>query len=249
MNRPYLLINAAASADGKIDHITRRGALLSSRKDKLRVDELRASMDAIMVGGKTLLGEDPKLTVRSGELRSRRIQEGLPENPAKVGILSEIPWIETDGSSGRGQKPHLSLLHNFLTAGSSQIYIFTTERTNPAILAYLVSAGVQTHVSPGRTIDLIYVLSSLYTSGIRSLMVEGGGTLNAELFRLGVVDELRVYIAPKIIGGTSAPTPVDGAGFFPEAAPALELVTVDRFDNQGGVLLQYKVIKNPDSKE
>lgn len=249
MNRPYLLINVAASADGKIDHITRRGALLSSQEDKIRVDELRASMDAIMVGGKTLLGDDPKLTIRSAELRSRRIQQGLPENPAKVGIISEIPWIDTDGSSGHGQKPHPSLLQNFLTAGPSRIYIFTTKRTNPEILAALGSAGVQTHVSPGRAIDLKYVLCSLYTSGIRSLMVEGGGTLNAELFRLGLVDELRVYIASKIIGGASAPTPVDGAGFFPKATPALELVAAGKFDSQGGVLLQYKVINNPVNKE
>src|SRR5919206_3667057 len=89
MNRPFVFINVAMTADGKIDTFERKGAPISSPRDKERVDRLRASADAIMVGGRTLLDEDPKLTVKSEGLRAERMARGLPPNPLKVGIVTE----------------------------------------------------------------------------------------------------------------------------------------------------------------
>ena len=74
MNRPFVFINMAVTADGKTDTVERRGAAISSRRDKQRVDGLRAGADAVMVGGHTLLEEDPALTVKSEALRA----SGLP---------------------------------------------------------------------------------------------------------------------------------------------------------------------------
>jgi 5-amino-6-(5-phosphoribosylamino)uracil reductase len=82
IQRPYVLINVAASLDGKIDTFERPGAAISSDRDRERVDLLRASVDAIMVGGRTLRDEDPRLLVRSVALRADRVARGLPENPA-----------------------------------------------------------------------------------------------------------------------------------------------------------------------
>ena len=65
MNRPYVYINVAMTADGKIDTFERKGAAISSRRDKERVDKLRTDPDAILAGGRTLLDEDPKLIVKS----------------------------------------------------------------------------------------------------------------------------------------------------------------------------------------
>jgi riboflavin biosynthesis pyrimidine reductase len=84
MDRPYVHINVAATADGKIDTFERRGAAISSAQDKERVDKLRAEADGIMVGGRTLRDEDPKLTVKSEALRNERLARGLPANPVKV---------------------------------------------------------------------------------------------------------------------------------------------------------------------
>src|SRR5512138_2689768 len=89
MNRPFVFINVAMTADGKIDTFQRQGAAISSERDKERVDRLRAEADAIMVGGKTLLDEDPKLTVKSEELRAARVLRGLPPNPIKVCVVTE----------------------------------------------------------------------------------------------------------------------------------------------------------------
>src|SRR5512140_1488726 len=90
MSRPFVALNVAASADGKIDTVERRGAAISSAHDKQRVDELRAAADAVMVGGRTLHDEDPRLTVKSEALRAERQGRGLPANPAKVGIASRL---------------------------------------------------------------------------------------------------------------------------------------------------------------
>ena len=77
MNHPFVFINVAMTADGKIDTFARKGAAISSQEDKQRVDKLRAESDAVMVGGKTLLDEDPKLTVKSEALRAGRVARGL----------------------------------------------------------------------------------------------------------------------------------------------------------------------------
>ena len=77
MDRPFVFINVAATADGKIDTYARRGATISSARDKERVDRLRADSDAIMIGGRTLHGDDPKLTVKSEALRLERRRKGL----------------------------------------------------------------------------------------------------------------------------------------------------------------------------
>src|SRR3990172_5891900 len=88
MNRPYTFINIAMTADGKIDTSERKGSTISSNRDKERVDQLRATADGILVGGRTLLEEQPRLTVKSEALREGRIQRGLSPNPIKVGVVT-----------------------------------------------------------------------------------------------------------------------------------------------------------------
>ncbi len=94
-----------------------------------------------------------------------------------------------------------------------------------------------------KRVDLEQALETLHQLGVRRLMVEGGGTLNAELLRLGLVDELSLYLAPKLFSGHSAPTLADGPGWTESAAKKLELVEVRRLDEAGGVLIRYQLIK------
>jgi len=226
MNRPRLLVNVAMSADGKLDSAARKGMTISSTADKARVDRLRASMDAVLVGGRTLLDEDPKLTVKSLALRSERKAAGLEENPVKVGVVG-VADLQPDG--------------NFMTAGSSRRLIYTTRRTPPGQIFRLEKAGAQVFVMGDQRVDCIAMLASLYDQGIRKLMVEGGGTMIAEFFRLDLVDELMLYMAPRIFGGSSAPTLADGPGFLPEQMPLLRLETAEEFDNDGGLFIHYLV--------
>ncbi|MBE3038809.1 MAG: dihydrofolate reductase family protein, partial [Chloroflexi bacterium] len=214
------------------------GAAISSSADKRRVDELRASVDAILIGGRTLLNEDPKLTVKSAELRAERLRKGWPENPAKVGVVTDVGADLVVAPEGQGQALPL---RRFLTSGPAQVYLFTTRCTAPEVLAAFETAGATVHALGQERVDLVAVFRTLHEAGIRSVLVEGGGTLIAELFGLGLVDELTIYIAPKIFGGNSAPTLADGHGFLPNQAPGLKLESVENFDNEGGTLVHYFV--------
>lgn len=223
MNRPFVFINAAVTADGKIDTRERRGATISSARDKARVDRLRAGADAVMVGGKTLLEEDPRLTVKSEALRAERAARGLSPNPLKVGIVSNADELP-DG--------------DFVNFGAARVVIFAAERTSKARVESLRSRGVEVYVHDAPRVDLVEALRVLRGLGVERLMVEGGGTLNFELLRLGLVDELTIYVAPMIFGGESAPTLADGVGLARGEAIPLKLVESE-IHADGGVVLKY----------
>ncbi|HUH97254.1 MAG TPA: dihydrofolate reductase family protein [Anaerolineales bacterium] len=227
MDRPFVHINIAATADGKIDTFERRGAAISSTRDKERVDKLRAEADAVMVGGHTLHDEDPKLTVKSGLLRAERLARGLSANPAKVGVSARL---------------RLKADSEFLNAGSSKIFLFTTSQTDEAQLTMLRSCGAEIFVHEGERVNLISMLRTLKKKGIHRLMVEGGATLNFELMRLRLMDELTIYVAPLIFGGEKAPTLAAGSGLVRSDAIPLMLAESQVWDD-GGVLLRYQFEK------
>jgi len=224
MNRPFTFINVAMTADGKIDTFERKGSAISSARDKQRVDELRAAADGILVGGRTLLDEAPKLTVKSEALREERVRQGRSPNPIKVGVAT-VADIPKDS--------------DFIKAGEARKVIFTTSQTSNSQLENLRSLGVEVFVDEGPRVDLHKMMLTLKKMGVDHLMVEGGGTMNFELMRLGLVDELMIHVAPMIFGGVNAPTPADGAGLLRESALAMSLTGVEKWDD-GGVVLKYK---------
>jgi 2,5-diamino-6-(ribosylamino)-4(3H)-pyrimidinone 5'-phosphate reductase len=227
MNRPFVFINIAMTADGKIDTFERKGSAISSQSDKERVDQLRASADAIMVGGRTLLDEDPKLTVKSEVLRAERVARGLSPNPVKVGIVT---------------KANIKAESSFLNAGPADIVIFTTYQTSKEHLDLLKSQRVDVYMDHADKVDLQGALAVLKEIGVERLMVEGGSTLNFELLQLGLVDEVTAYMAPMIFGGESAPTMAAGSGLKRSEAIPLKLVEVETWEG-GGVLLKYHVVR------
>lgn len=225
MKRPYTFINVAATADGKIDTFERKGSAISSAQDKARVDELRANADAVLVGGKTLLEEQPKLTVKSEALREGRIKRGAAPNPIKVGVVTvaDIP-LESD----------------FIKAGPARAVIFTTSQTSISHIEALRAHGVEVFVHESPRVNLKQMMNTLSEIGVNRLMVEGGGTINFELMKLGLVDELTIYIAPLIFGGSQSPTLAAGNGFTRNEAIALKLEKVETHED-GGILLIYKL--------
>jgi 2,5-diamino-6-(ribosylamino)-4(3H)-pyrimidinone 5'-phosphate reductase len=223
--RPWIILNAAMTADGKIDTSARQGAKISSDHDWVRVDQLRAQVDAVMVGGKTLLKEDPRLTVKSPDLRQQRRMEDCPENPAKVGIISQAS-LNPDSQ--------------FMRDGSSQVFLFTTSQTSPEQIDKLRQLGAHVYLAGVERVDLSKAMRQLKAAGIQQVLLEGGGTLNAAMFAAGLIDEVRLYIAPLIFGGSDAPTLVDGVGLPREKAVQLELQSAQALPD-GGVLLSYYV--------
>src|SRR5688572_8617669 len=185
MNRPYVFINVAMTADGKIDTFERKGAAISSRRDKERVDQLRAAADGVLVGGKTLLDEAPKLTVKNEALRQERVQRGLSSNPVKVGVVT---------------RADIPLDSDFIKDGPARVVIFTTSQTSISHVEALRAQGVEVFVEDAPQVDLTQMMFTLKRIGVDHLMVEGGGTLNFELIRLRLVDEIMMYVAPMIFG-------------------------------------------------
>jgi 2,5-diamino-6-(ribosylamino)-4(3H)-pyrimidinone 5'-phosphate reductase len=224
-DRPFVFINVAASADGKIDTYRRRGATISSARDRERVDRLRAESDAVMVGGHTLHDEDPDLTVKSGSLRLERRSRGLPENPLKVGVATRL---------------RLNPESRFLTAGPANAMLFTTSQTPEEDLQRIRAAGAEVHVLGDQRVDLPRTLLTLKKAGVERLMVEGGATLNFEILRLGLADEVSIFVAPRVFGGETSPTLAGGAGLDAEAAVGLHLLACERWED-GGVLLRYRI--------
>jgi 2,5-diamino-6-(ribosylamino)-4(3H)-pyrimidinone 5'-phosphate reductase len=228
MNRPYTFINVAMTADGKIDTFERKGSAISSKRDKERVDQLRAAADGILVGGKTLLEEQPKLTVKSEALREGRIQRGLSPNPIKVGVATSVANAD------------ILLESDFNKVGPARVVIFTTNQTSISQIEILRAHGVEVFIDDVRRVDLTKMMLTLKKIGMDHLMVEGGGTMNFELMRLGLVDELMIYVAPMVFGGANAPTLADGLGLNRGNAIALKLQNIETHED-GGILLRYKL--------
>jgi 2,5-diamino-6-(ribosylamino)-4(3H)-pyrimidinone 5'-phosphate reductase len=223
MKRPYVILNIAMTADGKTDTVYRKGASISSTEDRERVDHLRAEVDAIMVGGRTLLDDDPRLTVKSEQLRRERIQRGRSANPIKVGVIS-VADLQPDS--------------RFLNAGPAQVIIFTTSQTRQDQVELLQQQGVSVYVVGEGQVDLSLAMQKLKEVGVHRLLVEGGGILNESLLRLKLVDEINIYVAPLIFGGASAPTFANGPGLIRDDALRLQLNAINKLGD-GGVLLQY----------
>jgi 2,5-diamino-6-(ribosylamino)-4(3H)-pyrimidinone 5'-phosphate reductase len=181
-----------------------------------------------MVGGRTLLDEDPRLTVRSADLRAQRRARGAPENPAKVGVVSSLN-LRPDA--------------RFLSHGPARILLFVPTSVldqDGQDVARLQAHGVELYRRGAPRVDLVAMMDTLGELGLERVLVEGGATLNFELLRLGLVDEVQVYLAPLIFGGSSAPTLAGGAGLTRAAAIALERQSVDVLDD-GGVIVRYAV--------
>jgi 2,5-diamino-6-(ribosylamino)-4(3H)-pyrimidinone 5'-phosphate reductase len=237
--RPFVLANLAMTADGKIDTVERLGARISGPADTARVDRLRAWSDAVMVGGRTLMAEDPRLTVRDAGLSEERVHEGRPAQPAKVGVVSRI---DRPGAAG----PSLPYPSRFLADGDTKVIVATTTQTEPAAVRWLEGHGAEVIAHETPRVDLATLVDELGARGIERLLVEGGSTLLEALLRAGLVDELQLSIAPLLFGGESAPTPVGGPGWPLADAIRLALLESD-VDEDGDVVLRYRVVGGRES--
>lgn len=222
--RPYVIVNVAMSADGKLSTRQRRQVRISGEEDFKRVDRLKAESDAVMVGIGTVLADDPSLTVKSPDLTSQRREKGKEEHPIRVVVDSRLR-IPPDASvlhKGEG----IRVVACSRLADDARICAI-------APLATVIRAGDQ-------QVDLAVLLDELFSMGVRQLMVEGGGTLIWSLIEGGLVDEISCFIGDLIIGGADAPTLADGTGFINEALfVKLRLISVELLDQ--GVLLCWKV--------
>jgi len=216
-----VLLSAAVSVDGYLDDTSPERLLLSSPEDFAEVDEVRAGVDAILVGAGTVRADNPRLLVRSAEHRRDRVASGLPPNPAKV----------TLSSSG-----DLDPAAAFFTAGEAERLVYLPD---PAVAAASGRLGaVATVVGAGDTLDLHALLADLAGRGIGRLMVEGGAQVHTLFLAEDVVDEVRLAVAPLFVGAPGAPRLV-GPGAFPPEGGRMRLVDLRRLGDTA--VLRYLV--------
>jgi 2,5-diamino-6-(ribosylamino)-4(3H)-pyrimidinone 5'-phosphate reductase len=220
MTRPFVFINSAMSADGKISSFEHSRVRISGQADKARVDLLRAESDAVMVGVGTVLADDPSLRVKSQSSRQARRRKGRQEDPLRIIADSRARTPPSARVLGPG------------------CIVAVTDCAPLKRLDQLASSKSEIIVCGKERVDLAELFSQLFDRGVKRLMVEGGATLNWSLLNLGLVDELYVYMGAIIIGGENAPTLVDGPG-FKEHFPRLILSSVQQLDD--GVLLKWRV--------
>ncbi|MCW3136621.1 MAG: 2,5-diamino-6-(ribosylamino)-4(3H)-pyrimidinone 5'-phosphate reductase [Canidatus Methanoxibalbensis ujae] len=224
--RPFVFINVAMSADGKIATRERRQTKISGEEDFKRVDTLRAESDAILVGVGTVLADNPSLTVKSEALRKWRKIHGKDENPMRIVVDSRARTPENADLLVKGEGRRLIVVSE--NASAERV-----ERLRQK--AEVLVCGVE-------RVNLRVLMRELWQRGIRRLMVEGGATLNWSLLSEGLVDEIYTFVGNIVIGGKDAPTFVDGDGFTASEILKLALISVEMIDD--GVLLRWRVLRD-----
>lgn len=213
--RPYLVLNMVTTADGRVT-IGGRSGPIGNAADQDLFHALRTRVDAVMVGAGTLRAENYGRIVRKPERREARLRAGLAPDPVAVVV------------SGRLDLPDdLPLLHD----PEQEVLVATFsdgELPGTARVEYLRYEG--------GAVDIRGLLEELHRRGVRSVLCEGGPTLNAELLRAGGVDELFHCQAPTLAGEPDAPTMVTGILHQPVG---MELVWM--LENESHLFARYRV--------
>ncbi|PSL56943.1 5-amino-6-(5-phosphoribosylamino)uracil reductase [Saccharothrix carnea] len=195
MTRPYVLLSVAVSVDGYIDDRGARRFPLSNAEDFDHVDQVRAESGAILVGAATIRRDNPRLLVKHAHRRAARVAQGRPEYPVKVTV------------TGSGDlDPALAFWHH----GGDKLVYTSSAGHRRAVAAVGDLADV---VSLGPTVDFGALLDDLGARGVDRLMVEGGGTIHTAFLSAGLADEIRMAVAPMLIGQAAAPRFVNPAEF------------------------------------
>lgn len=223
MDKPFVFINSAMSADGKLSTKERKQVKISGKLDFQRVDELRAQADAIMVGIGTILADDPSLTVKSPERKAARKAAGKSENPVRIVVDSAAKTPLDADIFKKGEGLRIIAVSN--SAPEEKIKCLEQK-------ALVIKTGAH-------KVDLTELAVKLKEMGIDTLMVEGGATLNWGMLSSGLVDEVYTFVGNLIIGGKTAPTFTDGEGFTEAELLGLELLSAEKIED--GILLKWKV--------
>jgi len=223
MDRPFIFINSAMSADGKLSTKERKQVRISGKLDFGRVDDLRAQADAIMVGIRTVLSDDPSLTVKSPERKAARKAAGKSENPVRI-IVDSAARTPLDADIFKKEEG---------------IRIIAVSNAAPAENVEKLEKKALVIKTGTNKVDLSELAGNLKEIGINTLMVEGGATLNWGMLSAGLVDEIYTFVGNLIIGGATSPTFTDGEGFLEAEILDLELLSVEKIEE--GVLLKWKV--------
>ena len=185
---PFVTAKFACSLDGKISTVGGESQWISCEESRKFSHHLRDINDAIMVGVRTILADNPSLTTR--------LVEG--KNPVRV-IVDSLARTPIDSK--------------IIRDGRAKTILAVTKNAPPEKISALKNFGVEIIETDGEKVDLKFLMNELAEREITSILVEGGGTLHFSMLKENLVDKVFAFIAPKILGGNNALTAVEGAGF------------------------------------
>ena len=225
--KPYVILNAAMTLDGKI--ATKTGSSeISGPEDLERVHEIRKKADGIMVGIGTVLADDPRLTVH-------KIPSSKSDNPIRV-VVDNKARTPIDFRILNDDADTIIAVGSICDENNPQSDADAVSR------AKAISQKADVFYSSKTPVDLVEFMDYLYSKGIRTLMLEGGATLNFSMIKDNLIDEVRICIAPMIAGGRDAKTFFDGEGFdYMKDAVKLELIK--SYSCGKDFVMEYKVLK------
>ena len=204
---PFVILKMAMSLDGKIATSTGESQWITSEASRQKVHEIRDEVDAILVGIGTITNDNPALTTR------------LPDKQGK-----DATRVVLDS---HGKTPTSTKIFN--PESEAGVIIAVTPLASAENIANLEKAGAEVIVTPAREERVCFktLMKTLGARGLTSVLVEGGGKVNASALASGVVDKVMCFVAPKFIGGNQAPCVFDGEGIACLAdAPELERWTI-----------------------
>ena len=203
----HIILSAAISIDGKIS--TRSNdSKLSSQEDSTRLHKLRSKVDAILIGKNTMLKDDPLLTVRYTK----------GKNPTRI-------ILDSKGTISKNSKI-------IRTSNKIPTIIAVSKKISKANLSKLKKLPVEIIISGENSVNLKLLMKKLSTKKIKTILVEGGGTVNWEFIKNNIFDELIITLSPYLIGGNDAISLVEGKGFSKIVnSPNLKLKSVKRLKN------------------
>ncbi|HET7559458.1 MAG TPA: bifunctional diaminohydroxyphosphoribosylaminopyrimidine deaminase/5-amino-6-(5-phosphoribosylamino)uracil reductase RibD [Limnochordia bacterium] len=187
--RPFVVYKFATTLDGKIATRTGDARWVSGEPARARVHALRAELDAVMVGSQTALADDPALNARPVETQLYQ--------PLRIVVDSQARLA-----------PTARVLHE--PGGPVLVAVAKAAPTERRVA--LERAGATIWCGGDERVDLAGLLAHLAQRPLNSVLLEGGSTLAAALFELGLIDRVVAVVAPLLVGGLGAPTPLGGAG-------------------------------------
>jgi len=216
VEKPYIILSAAMTIDGKIASIT-GDPELSDEEDWKEVYKLRTQVDAIMVGKSTIEKDDPKLHIKFYDHKGyfRIVVDSNLNIPIESKVISFQPEIY-------------------------QTIICTTENVSVKKIKNFEECKVKIIQSgKGEQVDLKKLMPLLKEYGIKNILLEGGGTLNWSFIKNDLIDELRLTMAPWIVGGKEATSLVEGVGFN-TMHEAIKFNLIELKHRNNYVILRYK---------
>lgn len=225
---PHVALVLAMSLDGKIADAQRGAARFSSAADLAHLEEKVAAADGVLFGGGTLRAYGTTLSVRNPDLLAQRRQRQQTDQPV------QIVWSPSANLDPRFRYFQQPVPRGLVTTAAG------AHRWRATGLFEHIWTVPEAKTQPW---DWPWILAQLKAVGIHHLALLGGGRLTAELLSHHCVDEIFITVCPLILGGATAPTPVDGAGFLVELAPRLQLLCHRAV--AGEVFLHYRLEHSP----